>query len=908
MTGIFKNKLRLVGIFSRILHGSRRHRIDGDRLSFEQLFIKNPQPMFIYDAGTLKFLEVNDAAVAMYGYTREEFLSMNATDIRPNDEVEKFLKFARPGAPFFAFDGLWTHKFKSGGTAQMEIFSNLVNFGGKPAVVVTAHDISEQESSRKTINIQANALEAAANGIIITDITGAIIWANGAFSRMTGYDPEEVKGKNPRELVKSGKHDASFYAEMWATILSGKVWEGELINRKKDGTLYHEQMTITPILDDARNITRFVAIKQDISEKKELEEAVAGGEKRLKELMDFLPQTVYEMDRNGNLTFSNRKGLEMFQLSEEEIEKGTNSLQYIAPEDRERAKKDIEKALETGKTVSGIEYKMVRKDGSTFPAMEYGRVIMRDGEAVGMRGLIVDITAQKEAEKAASSLRNRFEALFNNARDAMMLIKGNRVIDCNSAALDLFGYAREEILTKTLEDISPEFQPDATPSKRKSDEKLGLALQGKPQFLDWQYFRKDRTLFDAEVSLNKVELNGQDVALAVVRDVTERKALEEQLHQAQRLESLGQLTSGIAHDFNNVLGGIIGFSELALRKINDKATIEAYLARVKTLAERGARITKQLVAFSRKQVLRPRDLDLNQVVEEFLQFLPGLIRENIAIQFDPDLTVKKVYADPSQLEQVLVNLALNASDAMPAGGKLTFATANMVVDGGAKEPGVEVPDGEYALLRVTDTGTGISKEVKDRIFEPFFSTKGVGKGTGLGLSVVHGIVEQHSGAVIVRSEPGRGTTFEVYLPAAVSKVEASTVGSVAPAVGRGGTERILIVEDNPALCEMLSAALEDGGYSVVHARDGLEGLELFRSDTGDFSLVISDVLMPKMSGKELREKVRELNPGMKFLFMSGYSSTDGTEDFMIEPGADFIQKPFTISEISAKVDEMLNRQ
>lgn len=245
--------------------------------------------------------------------------------------MEKFLKFARPGTPFFAFDGVWRHRFKNGNTAHMEIFSNLVHFRGRSAVVVTAHDITDREAAKQTIHLQANALEAAANGIIITDVTGTIIWANSSFSRMTGYSLEEVVGKNPKELVKSGKQDAEFYSDMWKMILAGKVWEGELVNKRKDGTLYSEEMTITPISENGHDVTHFVAIKQDVTQRKELERAIAGGERRLQELMDFLPQTVYEMDGYGNLTFSNRKGLEMFRLEEEDFKRGLNSLQFVAP-------------------------------------------------------------------------------------------------------------------------------------------------------------------------------------------------------------------------------------------------------------------------------------------------------------------------------------------------------------------------------------------------------------------------------------------------------------------------------------------------------------------------------------------------------------------------------------------------
>ncbi len=888
--------------------GSRKKTPDDSELSFEQLFVKNPQPMWIYDARTLRFLEVNEAALSKYGYTKEEFLKMYVTEIRPKSEVEKFLKTARPGSPFFSFDGVWKHKFRNGETADMEIFSNMVVFQGQLAVAVTAHDITEREESRRTIHLQTDALEAAANGIIITDANGTIIWANSAFSRMTGFGLDEAIGRNPRVLVKSGKHDASFYKNMWDTILAGGVWHGELVNKRKDGTLYSEEMTITPIRDEGSEITHFVAIKQDVTGRKELEKAIVHGEKRLQELMDFLPQTVYEIDRSGKLTFANRTGFEMFRLREGDFERGLDVLQFIAPEDRERARDDIARALKTGKTLAAAEYRMVRKDGTTFPSIEYGSVIVRDGEAVGLRGLIVDISAQKDAEQIATSLQSRFETIFNNTRDAMILLKGDRLIDCNLAAVDLFAGSRDEILGRTIENLSPKVQPDGVLSKKKSVDNLNLTLSGKPQFLEWQHRKIDGAIFEAEISLSKVGLDGGDVVLAVIRDVTQRKLLEAQLHQAQRLESLGQLTSGIAHDFNNVLGGIIGFSELSLRKLDSKVTVEAYLNRVKDLAVRAAKITKQLVAFSRKQVLQPKDINLNDLVGEFVQFLPGMIRDDIRVKFEPDLELGTVHADRSQLEQVLVNLAVNASDAMPNGGELLFKTRNAVVDGSNGRSAVDVAAGNYAVLAVTDTGIGMEKEILGRVFEPFFTTKGVGKGTGLGLSVVHGIVEQHRGTVCVTSEPDKGTTFEIYLPSISAGTETIEGPSEVFVPAKSSSERILIVEDNAALRELLTTALEDSGYKVVHAGDGEEGLRLFESGMDDISLVVSDVLMPRMSGKQLRDKIRKKNPRMKFLFMSGYAAAEGDDDFMIEPGSDFIQKPFGISEINAKVSEILDRE
>jgi len=724
---------------------------------------------------------------------------------------------------------------------------------------------------------------------------------------MTGFKLSEIEGKNMRDVTKSGKQGSTLYKNMWDTILSGRIWQGELINKRKDGSLYDEDLMISPIMDDHGEVTHFVAVKQDSTKRKQMEVSIRESERRLKELTDFLPQTIYEIDTRGYLTFTNQSGLSMFRVTHEDVENGLNILDFVSREDRERARGDIMRALQIGKTTSGREYKMLRKDGSTFPANEYGTIIFKDGKIAGARGLIVDITLQKEAEQAVIYLKNRFETIFNTSRDAVVLLKGESIYDCNPATLGLFRREKEDLLGRTITELSPTYQYNGTLSKKSAKERIDRALSGESQFFEWQYRRVDGTLFDAEVSLGKIVLDDEEVGLAEIRDVTERKALEAQLRQAQKLESLGQLTSGIAHDFNNVLGGIIGFSELGLRKINDVNLVGKYLERINTLATRAAGITKQLLAFSRKQFLQPKNMNLNDLIVEFLQFLPRVIKESIQVRFIPDARIKNVYADDSQIEQVLINLAVNASDAMPNGGELVFRTKNVIVSDPVGPEVSELDGKRYVVLTVEDTGTGIDEEALEHIFEPFFTTKGVGKGTGLGLAVVHGIVKQHQGFVNVRSERGRGTTFEVYLPASdrESSVPACKPNEVISA--KDPSEKVMIVEDDKELRELMNAVLSEIGYLVVDAENGEEALEIFHSEGEGVSLVISDVLMPRMSGKELYGRIRENKPGVRFLFVSGYAAEEGDDDFLSQTGINFIQKPFSTAEISAKVREILDR-
>jgi PAS domain S-box-containing protein len=757
-------------------------------------------------------------------------------------------------------------------------------------------------------SLQISALNVVANGIVITDSVGTVVWANRAFSEMTGYSLEEAAGKNPRALLKSGKHDSSFYKKMWDTIIAGNDWRGEVINRRKDGSLYDEEMTITPLRTGGTRITHFVAVKQDITERKRMEEAMASSEKRFRELANLLPQTVYETDLNGNIIFGNRASFDMFGIDENDFKSGLNVLRFIAAEDKERAKADIARAMGSGKTSGGMQYRMVRKDGSTFSGLEYGSVMFANGKPAGLRGLIVDISAQKEAEQIAVGLKNKFEAIFDNVRDAIFLGNRSRFFDCNRSAEELFRGGREKIFNSTAADMSPEFQPDGSSSRKKASEKIEAALSGQSQFFEWQHKRFDGTLFIAEVSLDRFDLEGEDVILAVVRDVTERKGLEGQLLQSQRLESLGRLTSGIAHDFNNVLGGILGFSSLGLRKADEHTDLHTYLDRINALAKRAAVTTNQLLAFSRNQILRPKNLNLNNLIRDTLEFLSRIIKENIRVEFKPDTTLKMIHADESQIEQVLLNLAVNANDAMPNGGTLTFETANLFLDGSGDGARQNLPPGSYAKLLVADTGEGMDAAVLERIFEPFFTTKDFGKGTGLGLSVVDGIIKQHRGSVVAHSQMGKGTTFEILLPATDIKEEEALQADKDAVVRGDSTEKILIVEDNEELRELLTDTLEENGYTVVQAAEGGEGLRLYDLEKKDIAMIISDMLMPKVGGRQLYEKVKTDNPNMKFLFVSGYAEGIETDRSLIGDDVDFLQKPFEIKEFSIKVRSILDRK
>jgi signal transduction histidine kinase/CheY-like chemotaxis protein len=416
--------------------------------------------------------------------------------------------------------------------------------------------------------------------------------------------------------------------------------------------------------------------------------------------------------------------------------------------------------------------------------------------------------------------------------------------------------------------------------------------------------RKDGTEFPIEVSLSPLETEQGMLISSGIRDITERVALEERLRQSQKMEAVGRLAGGVAHDFNNLLTVILGYSQILADGLPAGRLADS-TSQIKSAADRAAGITRQLLAFSRKTVLSPRIIDLNDIMLNLDSLLRRLIGEDIEVLTVPARDLGSVKADPGQIEQVIMNLALNSRDAMPQGGKLTLETANVQLDekyAGEHQP---ISAGNYVMLAVSDTGLGMSPEVQARVFEPFFTTKEVGKGTGLGLSMVYGIVKQSGGYIWVYSEPGSGTTFKIYLPRVDQPAESAGADKRPSSVQRG-TETILLVEDDPQLRQLSSSVLAHCGYKVLAASSPEEGLEVCRANHQEIRLLVTDVVMPRMNGRQLAEQVLKISPQTRVLYISGYTNNAIVHYGVLDPGLWFLPKPFTLSALIAKVREVLD--
>ena len=524
------------------------------------------------------------------------------------------------------------------------------------------------------------------------------------------------------------------------------------------------------------------------------------------------------------------------------------------------------------------------------------------GENQIIQGVFHDITEYKRAEQALHDSEQRYRALFEESKDVIyMSTPDGKFIDINPAGVDLLGYESKEDLLQI--NITQDLY--VYPSEREAFQKT-LAKKGYVKDYEVAFKRKDGEQIIVLLTSTAVRDKSGKISAyrGIMRDITERKRLEQQLLQAQKMEAIGQLAGGIAHDFNNILTAIIGYGNLLKTEVSQNDLLSTYTTNILKSAERAANLTHNLLAFSRRQMINPRPIHMNNILNVLKSFLPRLIGEDIELSFllsKKDLTV---IVDSSQIEQVLMNLATNARDAMPEGGRLTIQTDRVELDNEFIMSHGYGNIGSYALIAVSDTGQGIDKKTKERLFDPFFTTKEVGKGTGLGLSMVYGIIKQHNGYIDVQSELHKGTTFKIYLPLTESK-ESDKKPLEFPLLKRG-TETVLIAEDDIYVRDFVKEILTEYGYNVLEATDGENAVKIFNAQKDTIQLLILDVVMPKKDGKEAYLEIKKVQPEAKVIFMSGYATDILYKKGIVEESLNFISKPISPDELLLKVREVLD--
>jgi two-component system cell cycle sensor histidine kinase/response regulator CckA len=747
----------------------------------------------------------------------------------------------------------------------------------------------------------AAALKAAANAIVITDREGRITWANPAFTRLTGWSLAEVAGLNPK-FLKSGRHGPAFYDELWQTILSGQVWQGEMVNRRKDGTLYHEQQTITPLrASGGGEISHFVAVKVDVSGRRAAREALLQSERRHRRLAEAAHDDIYIVDRDGSVLYTNAAGAARLGRPVEQI-LGRRLSDVLPVETASRFLRDARRVLASGEALYVEDRSEV--DGREVWSGTWLTPLTGEGGLASVEAVSRDITARVAAEQALRASEQRYRSLFerNLAGVYRMTLEG-RIVECNDAFARILGYPS----AAELRGLRPEDLYTSPALRRAFVERL-LAEETLVNH-ESEGRRKDGGAVWVLENATLVREEGGPFIEGTIVDITERKTLERQLGQAQKMEAVGHLAGGVAHDFSNILSVIGGCSELALRRADAESPLRPYLDEIRRAADRSTGLVRQLLAFSRGQTVEPRVLDLDDVVRGIEEMLRALIPESIELVTSLHACPGLAKADRGQLEQVVVNLAVNARDAMPRGGRLSIETARTDLDAAYCRRHVGATPGPHVVLSVTDTGVGMDADTQAKIFDPFFTTKEAGRGTGLGLATVYGIVRRAGGSIWVYSEPGRGTVFKIYLPEAEKEepmTESPGPVEVDPAAAPRGTETILLVEDEEALRALARELLASLGYTVLEARHGEEALQLSRSSVRPIHLLVTDLVMPQVDGRELAARIAAERPETRVLFVSGYAESTDPRSTLRASHVAFLQKPYTAAALATSIRRLLD--
>ena len=775
--------------------------------------------------------------------------------------------------------------------------------------------------------------QASPDGLSIADCSHRVLWANETFARMFGYAAAEVAGQPLENLVVPPERLAE---ARWVTeaLAKGERITLETQRRKKDGSLVDVSLSCAPLLLDGQ-MAGFYAGYHDISDRKRVEALssalyrVAEKSSSAHDLQQFFVAVHSIVDE---LMYARNFYIALYDPATELL-----SFPYFVDEqDAAPAPKKLGRGLTDYLLRSG---ESLLATPEVLQAMEDRGEVARNGSRsldwmgvplkVGNHtfGVIVVQTYSKNirygdrdkeiltfvARQVASAVeikRNEQELRRSEARYRSLVQSSvygiyrssleGRFLDVNPALITMLGYgSAEDVL---LLDPEKDVFAHTEEHTRLIEE---FRRSGRLDGIEVKWKRKDGSAITVRISGRAVSSADEpaDVLEAIAEDVTERRVLEDQFRQAQKMEAVGRLAGGVAHDFNNLLMVISGYAEVILAKLDVGHPLHEKGRAIQQAADRATTLTRQLLAFSRKQLLELKVVDVNTIVEDMERLLRPLIGENVDLSTKLAPDAGHTRADAGQLEQVLMNLVVNAKDAMPNGGKLMIKTQNIAVDESHRWGQTFIRPGNYVLLSVSDTGMGMDKETQSRIFEPFFTTKEKGKGTGLGLSTVYGIVKQSGGYVMVQSEEGRGTTFQIYLP----RVEAAAEINVAPVarVAVGGTETVLLVEDEESVRQLVRDTLAAKGYHVVEAENGEAGMAAAAQQTGKIDLVITDVVMPGMGGRELVKQLALTRPETKVLYLSGYTEDAILSEGTIESGAAFLQKPFTLVNLSRKVREVL---
>ena len=872
--------------------------------------------IYIFQDG--KFVFANDRIEEITGYQIQEIVGKNYRDFVHPDYIH--LISAIPDAEEFEFCEPHRYEFcgihKNGKSLWVEVFFGFVRYLGRPAVMGEVLDITARKKAEHALQESEERYRAifenAEDIIFIKDKESKYVNVNPAMEAFLDLPAAKIIGKTDTSVfdAQEGVHTRS----MDELVLKGQTVVEEQTKLVGDTvTTFH--VIKAPLRSVSNEIAGILGIARDVSDRKKVEEALRDKERMLQTTLTASPVAISYVE-NAKLKWSNQAMAEMFGYGEEDEYLGTKARDFYASEDEyHRVRRIFVQAISKGEPVE-TEAKFKRQDGSIFHGQLKITALDHSNVKKGTISSIADISDRKKAEEALRKSRSRYRALFEQWQRIAELYR--TLLDAspdpvvvydieglptylNSAFSQVFGWSFEEVQGKRI-DFVPE---DNWPETRQMIDKI---IKGQ-NFSNVETRRrtKEGKVIDVSISGASYYDEHGKVAGSVIqlRDITEYKLMEEQLRQAAKMEAIGKLAGGVAHDFNNLLTAMMGYSQILMRQLPEGGRHQDTLARIIRAAERAAEVTRQLLAFGRKQLLEMKTLDLNTLILDLEPMLQGLIGEHILLSIKLDADLGYIRADPGQIEQIILNLVVNARDAMPAQGALTIETANVNLDEDSLHTRDDVSGGPHVVLEVRDTGLGMSPETLSKIFDPFFTTKEKGVGTGLGLSTVYGIVKQHRGRILVDSELGAGTTFRVFIPK-VTDTAAQVDQPQNIAAHPRGSETVLVVEDEAIVRDLACEMLRMLGYNTLMAGDPQEALELCHRHGGAIDLVLTDVVLPKMDGKTLFNEISSFMPNAKVIFMSGYTDNAIGRHGVLEHGVQFLPKPFSVDLLASKIREVLD--
>jgi len=839
----------------------------------------------------------------------EEIIGRPLKELMPGTNLPEYLDSDRrvieSGKPFQAIVSAPRHDGEVG-RFLIHKFPLRPSADGRRQVGGVAIDVTERERAVEALRASEERLRLLIEGvkdyaIYTIDTTGTIeTWNTGA-ARLYSYTAAEIIGQHRTRLftaedVASGlpRHELELAAS------SGKASE-EGWRVRKDGSRFWANGTMNALYDEAGGVRGFVKVVRDLTERKRAEAELRASEERFRSLVTAISQIVWTTDATGDNHVTTPTWAEYTGLPEEEV-RGWGWVKAVHPDDRERAAARWRHSLETREQFE-TDYRILRADGEWRHFIVRGVPLLDgDGAVWEWVGVCEDDTVRRQAEEGMRLRDRAIQAVSQGILITDSTLTDNPIIYASRGFEGITGYTNDGVLGRNCRFLQGQDTDPAT--VRVMHEAI---LAGRECAVEVLNYKQDGTPFWNALFMTPVRDDQGKLIhfVGVQADVTERRGLERALQQSQKMEAVGRLAGGVAHDFNNLLTIICGYSDLLLMEMPPTNPQRGLVVEIRQAGERAAGLTRQLLAFSRKEVIQPVVLDLNDVVAQTEKMLRRLLGEDIAIAAVLSPTLPRVKADPGQVDQVVMNLCVNARDAMPTGGRLTIETIEVVLE----EEQSAYPDltpGRYAQLSVTDTGHGMTETVKAQIFEPFFTTKEPGKGTGLGLATVFGIVKQSNGRISVYSEVGVGTTFKILFPAVDGAPPRAPDNR--PGHPLRGTETILLVEDEEGVRKIARVSLETQGYKVLEAVGGTDAIRKAEQHPGPIELVLTDVVMPEMSGRQLADTLRVRYPGVKVLFMSGYTDDAVIRHGIIEQTGNFLQKPFAPLGLAKKVRAVLDEK